>query len=227
MTFRDRRDAGRQLARRLMHLRGADPVVLALPRGGVPVAFEVAEALAAQLDLVMVRKLGAPGFPELAVGAVVDGAHPETVINEEIRRELAVSAEFIARESAAQLAEIERRRDTYLRGRPPPQLRGRTVIVVDDGIATGATVRVALQAIAGSGAASRVLAVPVAPPDTAAELEALCDEAVFLFLPDPFGAVGRYYRDFDATEDAEVIALLDRAAQRFSSRARALPPAPA
>ena len=216
MTFRDRRDAGLQLAQRLLHLRASDPVVLALPRGGVPVAFEVAQALAAPLDLVMVRKLGAPGFPELAVGAVVDGAHPETVINEAIRRELAVPAEFIARESAAQLAEIERRREAYLGGRPPPRLHGRTAVVVDDGIATGATVRAALVALAGSGAARRVLAVPVAPPDTAAELEALCDEAVFLLLPKPFGAVGRHYRNFDATEDAEVIDLLDRAAKRCS-----------
>lgn len=217
MMFRDRRDAGRQLVPRLLHLRGADPVVLALPRGGVPVAFEVAEALAAPLDLVMVRKLGAPGFPELAVGAVVDGAHPETVINEEIRRELAVPDGFIARESAEQLAEIERRRGLYLRGRPPPQLRGRTVIVVDDGIATGATIRAALRALGGSGAARRVLAVPVAPPDTAAELEEMCDEAAFLFLPQPFGSVGRYYRDFNATEDAEVVALLDRAAERSAA----------
>jgi putative phosphoribosyl transferase len=211
MTFQDRRDAGHQLAAHLLHLRDAQPVVLGLPRGGVPVGFEVAQALNAPLDLLMVRKIGAPGYPELALGAVVDGAEPQTVINDDVRRDLEVSEDYIARETARELVEIERRRALYLRGRPPVPLRGRTVIVVDDGIATGATMRVALQALAGVTPARRVLAVPVAPADVAAELERLCDEAVVLLRPTLFGAVGRFYRDFSQTGDAEVITLLDRA----------------
>lgn len=213
MLFEDRQDAGRRLAQRLAHLHATGPVVLALPRGGVPVAFEIAAALAAPLDLLLVRKLGAPGFPELAVGAVVGGAHPETVINEDVRRGLDVPDAFIARERDVQLAEMERRRALYLGGRPPLSLDGRTVIVVDDGIATGATVRVALKSLAGSGAARRVLAAPVASPDVAAELGALCDEAVFLLLPHDFVAVGHHYLDFRQTEDAEVVALLARSAR--------------
>jgi putative phosphoribosyl transferase len=217
MRFRDRPAAGRELARHLGHLRGTDPVVLALPRGGVPVAFEVAAALSAPLDLLLVRKIGAPGFAELAVGAVVDGARPETVVNEEVVRELGVSAAHLEREAACELTEIERRRALYLHGRPPVALDGRTAVVVDDGIATGATVRVALQALARSGAARRiVLAAPVAPRETAEALRALCDEAVFLAEPALFGSVGAFYDDFRQAEDAEVIALLDRAAARAS-----------
>lgn len=211
MEFRDRRDAGRRLVPRLEHLRDAHPVVLALPRGGVPVAFEVARALGAPLDLLLVRKLGAPGHPELAVGAVVDGAHPQTVINEDIRHGLAVSDAYIEAESVRELRELERRRTAYGRGQTPVDLRGRTVVVVDDGIATGATTRAALRGLAGAGAARRVLAVPVAPPEVTAELESECDELVVLLLPHVFGAVGRFYDDFAQTEDTEVTALLDRA----------------
>jgi putative phosphoribosyl transferase len=189
--------------------------VLALPRGGVPVAFEIAAALGAPLDLLLVRKIGAPGFAELAVGAVVDGARPEAVVNEEVVRELGVSATYLEREAARELAKIERRRALYLRGRLPVALDGRTAVVVDNGIATGATVRVAVQALARSGAARRVvLAAPVAPREAA---RALCDEAVFLAEPALFGSVGAFYDDFRQTEDAEVIALLDRAAVRVSS----------
>ncbi|SHJ13405.1 putative phosphoribosyl transferase [Roseomonas rosea] len=215
MRFHDRADAGRQLARRLSHLHDEHPVVLALPRGGVPVAAEIATALGAPLDLLLVRKIGSPGQPELAAGAVVGGPQPEILRNEEIIRQLRIPDDHIEQEAARQLAEIERRRMVYGRGRPPVPIRGRTVILVDDGIATGATMRAALRALAAGGEARRVvLAIPVAPPELAGPLGTLCDEAVFLHTPADFMAVGRFYEDFRQTEDSEVIALLDGAALR-------------
>jgi len=214
MVFRDRTKAGRLLAERLLHLRGADPVVLAVPRGGVPVGIPIAEALDAPLDLLLVRKIGAPGQPELALGAVVEGDPPQTVVNDGIVRALGVSPAEIAREAARQLDEIARRRRLWLRGRPAVSPLGRTAIVVDDGIATGATVRAALAALGRSGAARRVLAAPVAPRDTAEALRGLCDEAVFLAEPPDLGSVGAFYADFHQLDDAEVAALLDRAGGR-------------
>lgn len=214
MVFRDRRDAGRQLAERLRAMDLPRPLVLALPRGGVPVGYEIARVLDAPLDLVMVRKLPAPGFPELALGAVVDGDPPGQVINEDIRRELGVSDQEVGLILATQLAEIARRRAAYASGRPPPVIPGRSVILVDDGIATGATMRVALQALQGSGAGRRVMAVPVAPPEAVAALVPLCDEAVVLLQPHALGAVGRFYEDFTQTEDAEVIDLLHHAGRK-------------
>jgi putative phosphoribosyl transferase len=224
MMFRNREQAGRELARRLLHLKDAEPVVLALPRGGVPVALPIAEALGAPLDLLLVRKIGAPGHPEFGIGAVVDGRRPETVLNEEVVRMFAIPRSYIEGEVARELSEIERRRALYLRDRTPVDPRGRTVIVVDDGIATGGTVRVALQALARSGVGRCVLAVPVAPPDTVEALGALCDEAVFLATPAAFGSVGAYYEDFRQLEDAEVIEQLNRASsQDRVSRARPTP----
>jgi putative phosphoribosyl transferase len=217
MMFHDRADAGRQLAGRLLHLRDEDTVVLALPRGGVPVAAVIAETLHAPLDLLIVRKIGAPGHQELAVGAVMGGVHPATVLNEDIIRGLGVPGGYIEREAERQRAEIERRRAVYLRGRSPAALQGRTALVVDDGIATGATMRVALRALNMGGAVRRVvLAVPVAPPEVGEQLRRLCDEAIFLALPSSFRAVGQYYRNFTQTEDGEVVALLDQAAARMS-----------
>jgi putative phosphoribosyl transferase len=185
---------------------------LALPRGGVPVARPVAEALGAPLDLLLVRKIGAPGQPELALGAVVEGDPPQTVVNDGIVAEFGAPPGFVAREAARQIDEIGRRRRLWLHGRPAVPPRGRAVLVVDDGVATGATVRAALAALERAGAARRVLAAPVAPRDTAQALRALCDEAVFLAEPAHLGSVGAHYADFHQLDDAEVAALLGRAA---------------
>jgi putative phosphoribosyl transferase len=208
----DRSEAGWLLAQRLMHLKPANPVVLALPRGGVPVGFEVARALGAPLDVVFVRKIGAPGQPELGLGAIVDGAHPQVVLNDELVALVRPSADYLEAEERRQLAEIERRRVLYRGGRAPIAIDGRTVIVVDDGIATGGTVKAVLRALSNSAAERIVLAVPVAPADTVAELKDLADEVVVLMTPEPFYAVGSHYRDFTQTTDEEVIDLLARAA---------------
>lgn len=211
--FRDRRDAGRQLAEALAEFKKKRPVVLALPRGGVPVAYEVAKALDAQLDILVVRKLGAPGQPELGIGAVVDGDHPESVVDEESVRLLHVSPEFLEREIATELEEIRRREVVYRGGRSPIPIRGRTVIVVDDGIATGGSMRAALRGVRRASPAKLVLAVPVAPEDTIARLAREVDEIVCLSTPPGFQAVGQFYRDFRQTSDQEVIDLLEAAAQ--------------
>lgn len=220
MAFRDRSDAGRQLAARLGAYAGSgDALVLALPRGGVPVAFEVATALAAPLDLVLVRKLGAPHQPELAVGAVVDGASPEVVLNAEVATAFA-SDEYIASAKAAALREIERRRITYLRGRAAVDPSGRDAIVVDDGMATGATALVAVHALKRRGAQRVIVATPVAPPDAVARLAAEADRVVCLAQPEWFSGISAFYRDFHQLEDAEVVDLLDRAAARPAPPAR-------
>ncbi len=206
--FADRTEAGRLLAARLIEKAYEDPVVLALPRGGVPVAIEIAHALHAPMDLVLVRKIGAPGQPELALGAVVDGPSPQLVINEDVRRQIGVGDEEIERAKQNQLAEIDRRRDLYLRDRERIAVKGRTAIVVDDGIATGATVRAALKALRQAEPAKLVLAVPVAPVETVRELEKEVDDCLCLDMPEPFWAVGLHYRNFDAVSDTEVASLM-------------------
>ena len=206
--FADRRTAGCQLAARLHHLRQDEPLVLALPRGGVPVGFEVAQELDAPLDILLVRKIGVPWQPELALGAVVDGADPQVLINEGLASELAVARSYITSETARQLSEIERRRRVYLGDKPPPVLAGRTIIIVDDGIATGSTVRAALGAVRKAGARRIVLAVPVAPEDTIEHIRAEVDDIVCLSSPCPFVAVGAHYGDFPQLADSDVIALL-------------------
>src|SRR6267154_3856649 len=193
--FPNRRSAGRQLAAQLQQLREQKPVVLALPRGGVPAGFEIAEGLDAPLDIVLVRKIGVPWLPELALGAVVDGADPQVIINDILAAELAIDQNYITSETARQLEEIKRRRKVYFGDRPPVPLAGRTVIVVDDGIATGSTVRTALRAIGRAGAAKIVLAVPVAPRDALEELRKEVDEIICLSTPSPFLAVERITRN--------------------------------
>jgi putative phosphoribosyl transferase len=214
--FADRRAAGRELAMRLQHLRQDKPLVLALPRGGVPVGFEIAEALDAELDVLLVRKIGVPWEPELALGAVVDGTDPQVFINEDLSAGLAIEESYIASETARQLKEIERRRQIYLGGRPVVPLTRRTVVVVDDGIATGSTVRAALRAVRNAGASKIVLAVPVAPEDTIEPLKTEVDELVCLSSPHPFIAVGAHYAKFSQLGDDEVVALLEERHQAMT-----------
>jgi putative phosphoribosyl transferase len=215
--FRDRRDAGRRLAARLGELAAAGPeawarpVVFALPRGGVVVGYEVARALGAPLDVLVVRKLGAPGQPELGVGALVDGDSPEAILNPEVVRLAGVTREYLDAEVARQLEEIHRREARYRQGRPRLPVAGRTAVVVDDGIATGGSVRAALRGLGRARPVRLVLAVPVAPRDTVEALRAEVDEVVCLETPEPFLAVGYHYGDFAQTTDEEVVTLLERA----------------
>jgi putative phosphoribosyl transferase len=208
--FKDRHHAGLQLASALIYLKKERPVILALPRGGVPVAYEVAHELMAPLDVLLVRKIGAPGYAELGIGAVVDGERPQTVLNEDLVSQLGVSSVYIAEETERQLLEIERRRKLYCGDRPPLQVHGRTVIVVDDGIATGGTMAAALKALMQEGPAKLIFAVPVAPRETLDKLCVGVDDGVCLTVPDNFRAVGQFYENFDQTSDEEVISLLER-----------------
>lgn len=208
MSFIDRTEAGRRLAEALDAYAGKEAVVLALPRGGVPVAAEVASRLGAPLDLLIVRKIGVPYQPELAMGAVVDGEAPVVVRNEDVIRQADVSQAEFDRVRDHELAEIERRRERYLAGRQPVDIAGRTAIVIDDGIATGATVRAAIRGLRRKKPAEIVLAVPVAPPDTVAMLETEADRVVCLEQPSFFQAIGLHYRDFRQVSDEEVIATL-------------------
>ncbi len=205
-------DAGRQLARALEHHRGTGALVLGLPRGGVPVAAEVAAALAAELDVLVVRKLGVPGHEELAMGAVAGGGL--RVLNHDVLGRLTLPAGVVEAVTARAVAVVAERERDYRGDRPPPDLRGRPVIVVDDGLATGATMRVAVQAVSGAGASPVVAAVPVAPPSAAVALRSLADEVVCLRTPASFVAVGAWYDDFSETSDDEVRTLLSRRGPR-------------
>jgi putative phosphoribosyl transferase len=206
--FRDRKDAGERLAARLAHLTGTEPVVLALPRGGVAIGAQIARLLAAPLDIVLVRKIGVPWQPELALGAVADGAALEVFIDAHMAEALAIPEDYVRTETARQMAEIERRRELYCAGRPPVEVAGRTAIVVDDGIATGATMRVALRAVRRRGPSRLVLAAPVAAAETLAALNREADETVCVEAPHGLGAIGYYYADFHQLSDDEVVGLL-------------------
>jgi putative phosphoribosyl transferase len=212
-VFANRGEAGRALAARLVEENLPGPiVVLALPRGGVPVAVPIVQRLHAPLDLLLVRKIGAPWQSELAVAAVVDGSQPEVVIDAATSAAVGASRAYIDEQAKIEWQEIERRRALYLRGRARVPVQGATVIVVDDGVATGTTVRAALKALRRRGALRLVLAVPVAPHDTLTQLRREVDRIVCLSEPTPFGAVGLHYDDFEQVSDDEVIAALDAAA---------------
>jgi len=214
-AFANRIEAGRLLAEKLVKYAGRDDViVLGLPRGGVPVAFEVAHRLGAPLDVFIVRKLGVPGFEELAAGAIASGG--VRVLNEDVMRSIPHADEAMDAVTIRETAELERREQIYREGRPPPELRDRIVILVDDGLATGATMRAAVKALRERGTAKIVVAVPVGPPDTCHEFEERADEAICLSTPAFFQAVGQYYEDFSQTSDEDVRELLSQAAQEMS-----------
>ena len=214
--FRDRRDAGRRLAAELTNYSDQnDVLVLALPRGGVPVAYEVARTLHAPLDVFMVRKLGVPGYEELAMGAIATGG--VRVLDEELVRMLHLPHEVIERVTAIEMTELERREQQYRGDRPAPDVRGRTVILIDDGLATGSTMRAGIAALKKEGAKRIVVAVPVAPPETCEALRDQVDDVVCAVTPEPFRAVGLWYGDFSQTTDEEVRDLLARAASEAPS----------
>jgi len=206
MPFHDRREAGQRLAERLSGLRRSRPLVLGLPRGGVPVAFEVARALDAPLDVLVVRKIGVPFQPELGMGAV--GEDGVRVLNQEVLRDAGVTDAQLAAVESRERAEVEQRAARLRGGRPAASLTGRTVIIVDDGLATGGTARAAIRVARARGAERVVLAVPVAPPDTVAALSREADEVVSVETPEPFFAIGGWYADFTPTSEQEVVDLL-------------------
>jgi putative phosphoribosyl transferase len=213
VRFRDRREAGRLLAARLSVYAGRpDVVVLALPRGGVPVAYEVAHALGAPLDVFLVRKLGMPGHEEFAIGAIASG--DVLVLNEETLRDYGVRRDQVEAVVEAEKRELERREHRYRGDRPFRDLAGRTVILIDDGLATGSTMRAAVAALRQERPARVIVAVPTAPAETCDEMRAIVDEMVCLLTPEPFYAVGLWYDDFSQTTDEEVRELLEHAAAR-------------
>ncbi len=216
MVFADRVDAGKKLAERLQQYKGPNTIVLAIPRGGVVVGYEVAVALGAPLDVVIPRKIGAPEQPELAIGAIAANGGEVRVMDDHLIHALGVTEHYIEAEVAKQLGEIERRRQMYRAGRPLPPLDDKTVVLVDDGIATGSTVLAAIRMLKKQHPGKLVLAVPVAPPDALDRLRAEVDDMVVLETPEMFFAVGAWYVEFAQTEDREVIDLLHRAEDRAS-----------
>ncbi len=218
MGFKDRAEAGRRLADRLRDLQTENPIVLALPRGGVPVGYEVARALGAPFDVMIARKLGAPGQPELGIGAIAPGG--VRVLNEEAIRMLGISDAEIEAIAAKEEAEMEHRLRRFRGGRPAPEIRGRDVLLVDDGLATGVTAKAAIRAIRRESPRRIIFAVPVCASDTAQAFGREVDELICLEAPPYFGAVGLWYRNFDQTSDAEVLALLDRARKEIGGTGR-------
>lgn len=221
MPFKNRIEAGRQLAQRLNPFRGKDCVIYALPRGGLPIGYEVAKALQAPLEVILVRKLKAPFQPELALGAIVDGDHPEIVLNEFALAEFDPDGDAVKAAAALELKEIHRRRIMYMASRQPARATGRTAIVVDDGLATGATARAALKALRRQDPKRLVLAVPVAPAAMVGVLAREVDEFIALETPGDFGAVSMFYDAFPQVTDHEVVTLLAKA--REENRQRSAP----
>jgi putative phosphoribosyl transferase len=218
--FRDRTDAGQQLATQLhAYADHPDILVLALPRGGVPVAFEVAQALNASLDVFLVRKLGLPGQEELAMGAITTGG--VMVLNSEVVDTLRIPDRIIDQIAAQEQRELERRERLYRGDRPPPDVRNKTIILVDDGLATGSSMRAATAALRQQGPDRIVMAVPLAAPETCDKFRDIVDEVVCVITPDPFYAIGLWYEDFSQTTDEEVCDLLARAAQAHPTMAHA------
>ena len=209
MPYTDRIEAGRKLAEKLQRYRNrSDVFVLGLPRGGVPVAFEVAQALHAPLDVFIVRKLGVPGHEELAMGAIASGG--VRVLNDDVMRILPIPERVVEAVTERETRELERREELYRGDRPPPDVHGRTAILVDDGLATGSTMRAAVKALRQLGPARIVVAVPVGAAETCLEFQQEADEAICAITPEPFYAVGHWYADFEQTSDEEVHALLER-----------------
>lgn len=219
IIFEDRRDAGRRLAKVLAKRKNLNQplVVLGIPRGGLVVADEVAEALSASLDVIIVRKLRAPFQPELGIGAVVNGDHI-SIVNEELVRDAEISSEYLEGEIAYQRKEVERRLRLYRGDRPPLDVAGKSVIVIDDGIATGYTFRAALEGLRRRNPARLIAAVPVAARSSVDMVSAFADETICLGMPFPFNAVGDWYRNFDQVADEEAIAILHRNWARFTSQ---------
>ncbi len=211
MLFEDRQQAGALLARKLEHLRGKDVLVLALPRGGVVVGHQIARAMQASLDVYIAHKIGAPFNEELAIGAVAsDGT---IVLDDVLIAQLGVTSSYLGREIERQKREIQRRLECYRGKKPPPAVEGRIVILVDDGVATGATTKAALRALRKQNPARLILAVPVGPPDAIQRLEQEADQVVCLSTPEPFWAVGRFFLDWAQISDAQVVRLLEDAAR--------------
>ena len=205
--LKDRVEAGKRLASAVKSV-GKDAIILGVPRGGVVVGFEVAQALCVPLDIIVTKKIGAPENPELAIGAVAeDGTY---ILDEDILRQIYVPKEYIAEEVERQKQEIQRRLIRYRGDVPYPTLKNREVVVIDDGVATGSTLKAALRLLRSKGAKTVVVAVPVGPPETIRELKKLADRVVVLFTPEPFYAIGQFYVDFSQTSDKEVIELLRR-----------------
>ena len=213
--FTDRVDAGKRLASALSNFSGKKGIVLAIPRGGVPVGFEIAKTLKIPLDVIIPRKIGAPDNPELAIGAVAEDG--TAILDDNLVKYLAVSREYIKEEIERQKQEIQRRLETYRQDSSYPNLKGFDVIVVDDGIATGSTMKAALASVKNRGAASITVAVPVGPPSTIEELEEVADRVVCLYTPEYFQAIGQFYNDFRQTTDEEVIKLLQESKQKLAN----------
>jgi putative phosphoribosyl transferase len=216
--FRDRLEAGQVLAEALAEYRGSDAVVLGIPRGGVPVAAEVARALDAELDVIVARKLGSPVSPELAMGAVT--ANGGRFLNEDVIRELRVSEQYLERVTAEEMEEARRREERFRAGKPPASFRDRVVIIVDDGLATGATMRAAVRSVKQSQPERVIVAVPVGSPEACAALRGEADEVVCPYEPEVFWAIGYFYAHFEPTEDAEVQRLLEAAHRERQAAAR-------